>query len=37
MNNGLALLKTAESIYARAEAAGLGENDMIALYKLLNK
>ena len=35
-DNGLTLLKAAEKIYSTAEAAGLGEDDMIALYKLLN-
>jgi 3-hydroxyisobutyrate dehydrogenase-like beta-hydroxyacid dehydrogenase len=33
---GLKLLKAVEKIYSSAEAAGLGEDDMIALYKLLN-
>lgn len=36
-DNGLTLLKAAEKIYSSAEAAGLGEDDMIALYKLLNR
>lgn len=31
----LALLSALENIFTRAEAAGLGEDDMIALYKLL--
>ena len=35
-DHGLTLLKAAEKIYSSAEAAGLGEDDMIALYKLLN-
>ena len=34
---GLTLLKQAESIYARGEAQGLGDEDMIALYKLLQQ
>jgi 3-hydroxyisobutyrate dehydrogenase-like beta-hydroxyacid dehydrogenase len=34
-DNRLALLSALEKIFARAEAAGLGEDDMIALYKLL--
>lgn len=34
-DNRLALLSALETIFARAEAAGLGEDDMIALYKLL--
>lgn len=33
---GLALLKATEEIYANGDAAGLGEEDMIALYKLIN-
>ena len=35
-DHGLALLAAVEHIYARAEAGGLGNDDMIALYKLLN-
>ena len=35
-DHGLTLLSAVEAIYARAEAAGLGNDDMIALYKLLN-
>ena len=35
-DNGLTLLKAVEKIYSSAETAGLGEDDMIALYKLLN-
>jgi 3-hydroxyisobutyrate dehydrogenase-like beta-hydroxyacid dehydrogenase len=34
-DNRLTLLFALETIFARAEAAGLGEDDMIALYKLL--
>ncbi|OGT64647.1 MAG: hypothetical protein A2W69_02755 [Gammaproteobacteria bacterium RIFCSPLOWO2_02_47_7] len=34
-DNRLALLSALEKIFARAEAEGLGEDDMIALYKLL--
>ena len=33
----LTQLTTLEAIFTRAEQAGLGEEDMIALYKLLNK
>jgi 3-hydroxyisobutyrate dehydrogenase-like beta-hydroxyacid dehydrogenase len=33
---GLTLLAAVEKIYANAEKAGLGEDDMSALYKLLN-
>lgn len=36
-DNRLALLSALENIFARAEAAGLGGDDMMALYKLLNK
>jgi 3-hydroxyisobutyrate dehydrogenase-like beta-hydroxyacid dehydrogenase len=35
-DNGLTLLKAVEKIYASAESEGLGDDDMIALYKLLN-
>jgi len=35
-DNGLSLLAAVEKIYANAENAGLGEEDMTALYKLLN-
>ena len=35
-DHGLALLAAVENIYARAEISGLGYEDMIALYKLLN-
>ena len=35
-DHGLALLKQTEKIYAAAEQAGLGEEDMIALYKRIN-
>ncbi len=34
-DNRLALLSALETIFAQAEAAGFGEDDMIALYKLL--
>ena len=34
-DNRLALLSALENIFARAEAAGFGEDDMMALYKLL--
>lgn len=33
---GLSLLKKTEQIYAAGEAAGFGDEDMIALYKLIN-
>ncbi len=35
-DHGLDLLKQTEKIYAAAEQAGLGEEDMIALYKRIN-
>jgi 3-hydroxyisobutyrate dehydrogenase-like beta-hydroxyacid dehydrogenase len=35
-DHGLKLLAAVENIYARAEAGGLGHEDMTALYKLLN-
>lgn len=35
-DHGLPQLSAAETLYARAEAAGLGEDDMIVLYKLIN-
>jgi len=35
-DNGLSLLSAVESIYTNAEKAGFGDDDMIALYKLLN-
>ena len=34
-SKGLTLLKQAEVIYAKGEAQGLGDEDMIALYKLI--
>ena len=36
-DNGLPLLTAVESIYTNAERAGYGDDDMIALFKLLNK
>lgn len=33
---GLSLLKATEKIYAAGDKAGLGEEDMLALYKLIN-
>ena len=35
-DHGLALLAAVEKLYTRADEAGLGNDDMIALYKLLN-
>ncbi|MGH8120242.1 MAG: NAD-binding protein, partial [Gammaproteobacteria bacterium] len=35
-DHGLALLAAGEKIYARADENGLGNDDMISLYKLLN-
>ncbi|MEQ8939136.1 MAG: NAD-binding protein, partial [Gammaproteobacteria bacterium] len=34
--SGLSLLKATEKIYAAGDKAGLGEEDMLALYKLIN-
>ncbi|MBI4006057.1 MAG: NAD(P)-dependent oxidoreductase, partial [Gammaproteobacteria bacterium] len=36
-DSGLPLLTAVESIYTNAERAGYGDDDMIALFKLLNK
>ncbi len=36
-SHGLRLLKETERIYAAGEKAGLGEEDMIALYKLIHQ
>ncbi len=35
-DNGLALLSATEKLYARAMESGYGDEDMIALYKLIN-
>lgn len=35
-SGGLALLKATEKVYAAGDKAGLGEEDMLALYKLIN-
>jgi 3-hydroxyisobutyrate dehydrogenase len=35
-DQGLALLKKTESIYQAGEASGMGDEDMIALYKMIN-
>lgn len=33
--NGLKLLRETEAIYSRGESQGLGDEDMIALFKLI--
>jgi 3-hydroxyisobutyrate dehydrogenase-like beta-hydroxyacid dehydrogenase len=35
-DEGMTLLKKTEAIYRTADDSGLGEEDMIALYKMLN-
>jgi 3-hydroxyisobutyrate dehydrogenase len=35
-DEGLSLLKNTESIYQQGEESGLGDEDMIALYKMIN-